>query len=152
MRRLPPGANWLDAIYNPKKVARLRRQQLEAEAGPGFTAKQFAALVRKYDSRCLRCGKKESKTSPLVPDHIHPLSKGGEHHIRNIQPLCRQCNIVKGVTTVDHRPRNVRYWLRTLRGQCIWGSGFKTGRCKNVALWDSPLCHVHKHDEGYDDE
>ena len=35
MRRLPPGINWLEAIYKPKKVAGLRRKQLEA-SGPGF--------------------------------------------------------------------------------------------------------------------
>jgi len=47
IRRLPHGANWLDAIYRPRKVARLRRKQLEG-AGPGFKEAQFAALIKKY--------------------------------------------------------------------------------------------------------
>lgn len=35
---------------------------------------------------------------PSAPelDHIIPLSKGGEHSMRNTQCLCRQCNIEKG--------------------------------------------------------
>ena len=52
--------------------------------------------------KCQHCGvntkkyyKKKHPRSPEV-DHIHPLSRGGEHSYRNTQCSCRTCNIKKG--------------------------------------------------------
>lgn len=50
---------------------------------------------------CQACGCKTrpdyNRFHPKYPnlDHIVPLSKGGEHSIKNAQCLCRQCNIEK---------------------------------------------------------
>jgi hypothetical protein len=88
---LPHGARpWFDS---PAKIIRLRRQQRAPEQGPGFTQKQFAQLVRRYKSRCLACRQRYER---LIPDHVVPLAKGGDHHISNIQPLCYECNAFKG--------------------------------------------------------
>jgi hypothetical protein len=141
-RMLPEGATWQDSVFNPRKVARLRRQQAEREAGPGFTKKKFDVLCKKYGNRCVCCG---AKDTPLEPDHIEPLCRGGEHHIRNIQPLCGECNNRKRTQAVDYRPTDVRAWLRRQIGMCCVGSATKTP-CKNLALDDgSGYCYVHKH-------
>ena len=42
---------------------------------------------------CVHCGSK----SDLQVDHIIPVAKGGETVEKNLQPLCRLCNIKKGV-------------------------------------------------------
>ena len=50
---------------------------------------------------CRRCGRTtDPDTSPFDPvsptvDHVVPLSKGGEHSLRNAQTLCLGCNSSK---------------------------------------------------------
>lgn len=43
--------------------------------------------------RCSYCGSEDE----LQIDHIIPVAKGGETEEGNLQPLCRPCNIKKGV-------------------------------------------------------
>lgn len=74
-------------------AARYRRLLLEAASGPGYTRQEFLDLCSLWNNQCLRC---KSTTAKLVPDHIVPLSRGGEHAIGNIQPLCWKCNLWKG--------------------------------------------------------
>lgn len=59
-------------------------------------------LKVKYDFMCLRCKKKEPDII-LEPDHIIPLSKGGESTMENIQPLCGRCNKIKRIDIIDYR-------------------------------------------------
>lgn len=67
---------------------------------PGeITTDEWQALCERYGDRCLKCGTGDR----LVIDHVIPLSRGGEHSIRNIQPLCRKCNAKKHATYADYR-------------------------------------------------
>jgi 5-methylcytosine-specific restriction endonuclease McrA len=75
------------------KQRRLKRQLFEKRQGPGWTLDQWEPLKRKYHHRCVCCRKKGLK---LEPDHIDPIDNGGAHHISNIQPLCKPCNMKKG--------------------------------------------------------
>lgn len=56
------------------------------------TAKEWCEKLAKFNYCCAYCGTEEN----IQMDHIHPLSKGGLHHIDNIQPLCGTCNASKG--------------------------------------------------------
>lgn len=76
-----------------------RRRAREAGADGSFTQKEWNRLCKKYDNRCVACGKK----TKLEVDHIVPLSKGGSSYISNIQPLCRSCNASKSDKTIDYR-------------------------------------------------
>jgi len=48
---------------------------------------------KKYDC-CQKCGEYVG-INKLTMDHIIPISKGGIHHINNVQPLCMHCNSIK---------------------------------------------------------
>lgn len=61
--------------------------------------KEWRALLAKYQHRCVAC----KTEAPLSMDHVVPFSKGGAHHIDNIQPLCAECNLRKSDQTIDYR-------------------------------------------------
>lgn len=77
-------------------------------------AAQFRAMLVWAGDACLCCrrpfyyGKVQSDGGILgadLPqrDHVVARSKGGGDSIENIQPLCRKCNVSKGVRTIDYR-------------------------------------------------
>lgn len=146
IRRLSQEIAWLGRFYDPasrRRLSHLQRKYRELTQGPGWTDKQWEALQKKYDYRCLSCLKKGLN---LEPDHVVPIVLGGEHHITNIQPLCKPCNFKKNRVGYDHdfRPSNIRKWRREIRGRCIVGSAFPTRQCKNLALEDGKYCRVHQ--------
>lgn len=61
---------------------------------------EWEAVVEACGNRCIvpGCG-----ASPVTMDHVIPLSRGGRHHISNLQPLCGLCNDSKGVKITDYR-------------------------------------------------
>lgn len=77
---------------------RKRRRHIVAidELRPG----EWEAMVEACEDKCIveGCG-----TSPVTMDHVNPLSKGGRHHISNLQPICHSCNAKKGTSVVDYR-------------------------------------------------
>lgn len=72
-----------------KAGAKLRNKKLNH-----FLRPYWIWLCRFLDYKCLLCGRKFD-ISDLTVDHIIPLSKGGKHEWRNIQPLCKSCNSKK---------------------------------------------------------
>ena len=49
---------------------------------------------------CAHCGKTPSARNRTV-DHFIPRSAGGGYDLRNLFPLCKQCNTVRGSHSVD---------------------------------------------------
>lgn len=78
--------------------SKLRRVK-ERSNGGSITQYEWYQLCKKYDFKCLSCGKKKK----LEPDHIIPVVAGGSGNISNIQPLCRSCNSKKGTKSHDYR-------------------------------------------------
>lgn len=87
---------------NPEKVyiQKANRHSLERGSRGNVSEKEWSDLCNKYDNKCLCCGEKKK----LTQDHIIPITKGGIHHIDNLQPLCRNCNSRKHTKTTDYRP------------------------------------------------
>lgn len=67
--------------------------------GGTHTETDWYRLLRKHNYRCAKC----QQVKPLTKDHIIPVSLGGTDNIKNIQPLCRSCNSIKGTKIVDYR-------------------------------------------------
>lgn len=98
------------ASRNPER-ARARAQRNEAarrarKAGSGgvVSSQDWSHLLEILGSACLKCGSDEK----ITQDHIVPLSKGGLHHPRNVQPLCRPCNERKQASIADYRTAEQR--------------------------------------------
>lgn len=73
-----------------------------------ITRDQWKSLCSFYGNICLACG---SQGIQLTADHIVPLSRGGFHHLDNLQPLCLLCNQKKHTKIIDYRPSDV--WVST---------------------------------------
>ncbi len=63
-----------------------------------YTAAQWETLVSHFGNVCLACG-----ANDVTVDHVVPLSRGGSNTLLNLQPLCRQCNSIKGESCRDYR-------------------------------------------------
>lgn len=83
-----------------RRLACANRRARKVTNGGSISESQWQEVKRKYDFRCLRCGKKK----PLTLDHVVPISKGGCHEVSNIQPLCLECNSSKSTKDTDYRP------------------------------------------------
>jgi len=92
------------AKENPEKANAKNHKRATRITGAGgsYTVSEWESLCKKYNYRCLNCGKKRK----LTADHVIPISKGGTSNIDNIQPLCGPCNSSKGTKTTDFRRRN----------------------------------------------
>lgn len=93
-------ARWVreNATANRTRRARYRARKLQADGT--FTVSEWLNLLEYYGNSCLACGSKDR----IEPDHVVPLSKGGQNLIGNIQPLCRSCNASKRDNIIDYRP------------------------------------------------
>lgn len=75
---------------HPERISHLkaRRYARERNAEGSHTLEEWKELCKKWGDKCRLCLKKKK----LTKDHIKPLSLGGTDYIKNIQPLCRNCN------------------------------------------------------------
>lgn len=97
-------AAWEAAHPGHKAERKARRERRLKENGGSHTWDDWVALCDRYEWHCLRCGG-QGGTGYLTRDHVIPVSLGGANDIGNIQPLCYECNQIKGKDTTDYRPR-----------------------------------------------
>jgi len=74
---------------HPEKVA-LANQKRRAKYSEFLVTEKDIRKI--YSSQCVACGTYER----ITLDHIVPLSRGGNHSLGNLQPLCFSCNSSKG--------------------------------------------------------
>ncbi len=82
-----------------KESSQCKRKRRELQQGIGWSEDEWNQLLEQWNYQCLKCG----NSGKLVADHVIPLFRGGEHSINNIQPLCSECNLRKGIQIIDYR-------------------------------------------------
>lgn len=70
--------------------------------GTLFIAKKFGFTCCKCGVKCKKPSKKNLDCEATI-DHVIPVALGGRHIIKNMQLLCRRCNIEKGTNVNDYR-------------------------------------------------
>lgn len=120
-RRNKYAAQWKRDNPDIVTAQHAKRRAWKKNAVGNYSGKEWAALKKLCDYKCLCCGRycdDNIKGQRLTHDHIVPLSCGGTNWISNIQPLCRSCNNSKHVDTTDYRPQ----WMKDAytRGTAIY--------------------------------
>jgi 5-methylcytosine-specific restriction endonuclease McrA len=64
-----------------------------------ISAEMLASLLLKQKGCCAYCRKELDESKHL--DHKVPLSRGGEHSMRNLAWACQTCNLSKGTKTPE---------------------------------------------------
>lgn len=96
--KLPNGS----AIYNGHKYSRSSRAYLaRAKSISTHTEIGWLEMLEFFNYLCCKC-ECEVVGSPCK-DHIYPIYLGGTNSIKNIQPLCRNCNSSKTYDCTDYR-------------------------------------------------
>jgi len=84
------------------RIHQSNRKMRKKAGGGGLLPHDWKNILVRYGYKCLCCGK-SGLNIELTIDHVIPLIKGGLHLKENIQPLCRTCNLRKGIKTLDYR-------------------------------------------------
>ena len=75
---------------------RRRKARLQGAGGNGVSTDQWDEIVKEFGGWCAYC---LVPMSPAWMDHMDPLSKGGDHDVSNVVPVCGPCNMSKGAKT-----------------------------------------------------
>ena len=97
----------MDSVLFALDVRRKRQRRRQAAIAP----KEWAALKKRYDNRCVCCGRREPEIR-LTQDHIVAVTQGGSGQIDNVQPLCSKCNSKKGSSNTDYRTSFQLRWSK----------------------------------------
>jgi len=91
-------ATYREWHYSRKRTAYKKRAKDVCD----HTKEEWLRLCEKYNFRCCKCDYEVLGGIPNK-DHIIPITIGGSSSIKNIQPLCRNCNTSKSQSIRDYR-------------------------------------------------
>src|SRR3990167_1483168 len=82
-------ANWENFRSMSWRKARAKRMGIKGH----ISRLKWEKKLARFQYRCAFCFARPER---LTLDHKVPLSLGGQHNIKNVQPLCEYCNKLKG--------------------------------------------------------
>jgi len=85
---------WEKKNKHKRKMYKHNRRAAEAKAEGDFKSDDILRIFDMQRGRCGICSKKRD-LSEMHIDHIEPISKGGSNWPRNLQLLCKKCNLSK---------------------------------------------------------
>lgn len=91
-----------------RRASKRRRRAREHNAPGEFRWVDVIGLWLALDRCCAYCGAQSDKQPD--PDHVIPLSRGGDNTIDNVLPACHPCNSQKRTLTIAE-------WTADRRGQ-----------------------------------
>lgn len=84
-----------DPKVKAKRAAYERARRQNIRAGGGSVKKHHLdSLLAKQSGKCANC---KAKLKKYHVDHIKPIKKGGTSDLDNLQILCPNCNMRKGI-------------------------------------------------------
>ena len=84
------------AVADDKQKKKYKRETASKITANWWVRKR---IMEKCDSRCVACGNPHD--SELVIDHIIPVVQNGTDDDDNLQILCKHCNSVKGLRSME---------------------------------------------------
>jgi 5-methylcytosine-specific restriction endonuclease McrA len=88
--------NWWDKNPGRKKTYHRNRRARKRGNGGTHTANDINDILKLQKGKCAYCKARLGKSNERHVDHIIPLIEGGTNDRRNLQILCRPCNLEKG--------------------------------------------------------
>lgn len=93
----------LGYYFNGNYYAKLRSARMARAKSKGNHSKyEWHKMVIFFNNQCVKCGIIFKYNHEINKDHIIPLFMGGSNSIKNVQPLCFDCNTRKK-DTIDYR-------------------------------------------------
>jgi 5-methylcytosine-specific restriction endonuclease McrA len=99
-----------------REVARTASQEQRAARAAAaintLSPEEWQWLLERYEFCCAYCGR---EGDGLTPDHVVPLSRGGNNSLSNIVPACGPCNLSKGPRTPEEAGLTFAVQVNALR-------------------------------------
>jgi 5-methylcytosine-specific restriction endonuclease McrA len=84
---------------NKRQVSGYSQQKRPSYQRQAIPAGLRYDILNRDKNRCVKCGA-TGKEAQLEVDHIHPVSRGGNNDPKNLQTLCKRCNLGKGARVI----------------------------------------------------
>lgn len=107
--RLDPCPGCVDRAHEKVRTRKARERRAAYDPVGQIEERQFWDLLRLY-SCCPCCRRNWAVVGGIARDHIVPVSRSGPNEMRNIQPLCQECNLWKSDQII--------YFDRYFPGRC----------------------------------
>jgi len=88
---------------------RHKRRTIFKEVENTLTLQEWLEILQEQNNKCAICGVEFTDKIQPQKDHKIPLTENGPFTKKNIQALCKKCNIFKDATPEQRRKNKIKY-------------------------------------------